>query len=144
MGGQEADLLKKEKEKNEITEFISATIYHPVLEKIYEKNLVVTFLGEMCAFIDEPKLEDGERIRVTAGLIYWDIVFYLIENRFDVFADNQEILKEKLLSDHYQKTELQRNVLLLNSAAAYFYSILNMRYVYEHEKNESMLTVLAM
>ena len=131
-------LSKDDKRKNEIAEVISLTIYHPVLSKVYEKNSIVSYLGEFCLLLDKPSKEATERIKLMSSLIYWDILFILIDNGLEVYADNVEKVNELSSSDIRDLNGIKKDVFLLNFAAANFYSFSHLRFVFPKQKNKTL------
>ena len=144
MSDYQIDLLKHREKKNEIAEVVSLTIFHPVLSRVYEKHSIVDYLGEFCMLLDKPTREGVERIKLSSSLIYWDIIFVLIDNRLEVFADDVEKVNEMSRRDPQEMENLKRNVFLLNFAAANFYSFSHINFVFPEPRNRllSILTIV--
>jgi len=134
-------LSKDESRKNEIAEIISLTIYHPILFEVYEKNSIVSYLGEFCLLLDKPTKEATERIKLISSLIYWDILFILIDNGLEVYADNVQKVNELSSSDIRELNGIKKDVFLLNFAAANFYSFSHLKFVTPTPKNKFLTAI---
>ena len=142
MSDYQIDLSKQMEKKNEIAEVISLTIFHPVLSRVYEKHSIKSYLGEFCMLLDKPTKEGVERIKLSSSLIYWDIIFVLIDNRLEIFADDIEKVNKFSLRDARDMPDLKRNVFLLNFAAANFYCFSHINFIVSKPRNKS-LSILA-
>lgn len=142
MEKNKTDLLKNKEGKNRVAEVISSTAFHPVLERIYKENSIMRYLSEFCVFLDNPTIERMEGVKLSSALIYWDIVFILIDNRLEVFADDINRVNEMSKKDARGMDDLKRNSFLLNFAAANFYSFSHIE-VISQQPQKSDLSILA-
>ena len=142
MENNQIDLLKNKEGKNKVAEVISLSAFHPVLERIYRENSIMRYLSEFCIFLDSPTIERMERIKLSSALIYWDIIFILMDNRLEIFADDIDRVNEMSKEDARGMEDLKRNSFLLNFVAANFYSFSHIE-VISQQPQKSDLSILA-
>ena len=142
MDNYQIDLSKYKEEKKGITEVICSTMHHPTLARIYNKNSIANYLGEFCMMLDRPSFERVERVKLSSSLIYWDILFVLIDNSLEIFADDIDMVNEMSKSDIREMSNVDKNIFLLNFAAANFYSFSHIKAEREESQTVMMLSIV--
>ena len=71
---------------------------------------------------DNPTEEDAERVKLISSLIYWDIIFALIDSKLEIYADSREIVEEKSSQNREGMSIQEKDEFILNFAAANFYA----------------------
>lgn len=116
------DLSKKELLVNRLANTIQHTVSIDIFEKIYYKNEVFSFLGRVDMFFEDPSREELRFIKMEASLIYWDLVFYMMECGMDVYADDHGLMEDFISETSSRDKSPEKQIeFVFNQVANIFY-----------------------